>query len=289
MKISIDPDSGFCFGVNHAIRVAETTLGSGSELYSLGEIVHNRVQVEMLEQQGLKVVSYADLTAMKGEKVLIRAHGEPPETFAIAEKAGVHLIDATCPIVTKLQDRVQKAYKEGKLHGNQIVIYGKPEHAELIGLAGNTEYQAIIISSESDLEKIDFNKPVTLFSQTTMDGEKYEQIASSISSRMRALNNEAFIFNKSVCRQVSGRAPKLRKFALEHEVILFVAGKNSANGAYLYQVCKAVNPRSYFLSSIDEIQNEWFNWFNMVGITGATSTPGWLLTQVAEHIRELIS
>ncbi len=287
MKVTIDPDSGFCFGVNRAIQTAESELDAGNEVYCLGEMVHNQVQMDKLKAKGLKVITHADLPDLKGKQVLIRAHGEPPQTFRLADKLGIKLIDATCPIVTKLQKRIHESAISEDSDDIQIVIFGKPCHAEVEGLVGNAADKAIVIGSESDFEKIDFSKPVRLFSQTTMDAERYQLITEKIQLRMTETGNTDLVINKSVCRQVSGRAPALREFASMHEVVIFVSGKNSANGAYLFGVCKAINDKSYFISTEEDIDIQWFENKSSAGVTGATSTPGWQIDQVAEFIRNI--
>lgn len=287
MKVTIDPDSGFCFGVNRAIQTAESELDSGNEVYCLGEMVHNQVQMDKLKAKGLKVITHADLPDLKGKQVLIRAHGEPPQTFRLADKLGIKLIDATCPIVTKLQQRIKESAISEENDDIQIVIFGKPKHAEVDGLVGNAADKAIVIGSEIDFEKIDFSKPVRLFSQTTMDAERYQLITEKIHLRMTETGNTDLVINKSVCRQVSGRAPVLREFASRHEVVIFVSGKNSANGAYLFGVCKAINDKSYFISTVEDIDIQWFENESSVGVSGATSTPGWQIDQVAEFIRSI--
>ena len=253
MKVTIDPDSGFCFGVNRAIQTAENELDAGNEVYCLGEMVHNQVQMDKLKAKGLKVITHADLPDLKGKKVLIRAHGEPPHTFRLADKLGIKLIDATCPIVTKLQQRIHESAESKESDNIQIVIFGKPNHVEVEGLVGNAADKSIVIGSEIDFEKIDFSKPVRLFSQTTMDAERYQLITEKIQLRMTETGNTDLVINKSVCRQVSGRAPALREFASRHEVVIFVSGKNSANGAYLFGVCKAINDKSYFIITEEDI------------------------------------
>ena len=287
MKVTIDPDSGFCFGVNRAIQTAENELDSGNDVYCLGEMVHNQVQMDRLKAKGLKVITHADLPDLKGKQVLIRAHGEPPHSFRLANKLGIKLIDATCPIVTKLQKRIHESAISDDSDDIQIVIFGKPFHAEVEGLVGNASDKAIVIKSENDFENIDFSKPVRLFSQTTMDAERYQLITEKIQLRMTETGNADLVINKSVCRQVSGRAPALREFASRHEVVIFVSGKNSANGAYLFGVCKAINNKSYFISTIEDIDIQWFENKSSVGVTGATSTPGWQIDQVAEFIRSI--
>lgn len=287
MKVTIDPDSGFCFGVNRAILAAEAELKAGSTVYCIGEMVHNQVQMDQLKAKGLKVITRADLPTLKGQKVMVRAHGEPPETFQLMKELGITVLDATCPIVTKLQEKINRSFLSGSEIDSQIVIYGKPGHAEVAGLNGNAGNAAIIINSSKDFDKIDFTKPVRLFSQTTMDAEGYQFIGEAIQQRMSESGNTDLVVNKSVCKQVSGRAPTLRAFASTHDVILFVGGTNSANGAYLFGVCKAVNERSFYISNKEDIDSKWFENVSSVGITGATSTPGWLIELVAGFIREL--
>ncbi len=243
--------------------------------------------MDKLKAKGLKVITHADLPAMQGKSVLIRAHGEPPETFQLANKLGITLINATCPIVAKLQQRIKESYISGKSADIQLVIYGKPGHAEVRGLFGNADNTAIVVQRIDDLENIDFSKPVRLFSQTTMDAENYQLMGEAILQRMKNAGNTDLVINKSVCRQVSGREPALREFSANHDVVIFVSGNNSANGAYLFGVCKAVNPKSYSVSNIENIDRKWFENANSAGVSGATSTPGWLIEQVAEHIKTM--
>ena len=287
MNITIDPDSGFCFGVNHAIQLADKGLTDGKSLFCLGEMVHNQVQMDLLKSKGLKVVSHLDLNALKGSTVMVRAHGEPPATFQIAKELEIKIIDATCPIVTKLQKYIHESYLAGKSSNAQIVIFGKPGHAEVAGLDGNAANTAIIVHKEADLSKIDFTKPVRLFSQTTMDAEQYQVIAALVQSKMDEAGNPDLIITKSVCKQVSGRTAGLKMFASKHDIIIFVGGNNSANGAYLFNVCKDNNPNSHYISNLGEIELQWFQNAKTVGISGATSTPGWLIEQVADYIQTL--
>lgn len=287
MKVTIDPGSGFCFGVNRAIQTAEAELQAGNPVYCLGEMVHNKVQMDQLKAKGLKVIAHDDLPALKGQKVMVRAHGEPPETFKLLKDLGITVLDATCPIVTKLQERINESFISGRPTNSQVVIYGKSGHAEVAGLNGNAGNAAIIVSSKEEFEKIDFSKPIRLFSQTTMDAEGYQSIGETILQRMNENGNNDLVVNKSVCRQVSGRAPALRSFAAAHEVIIFIGGSNSANGAYLFSVCKTINERSYYISNSEDIDIKWFEGSNSVGVTGATSTPGWLIEQVAQSIKDL--
>ncbi len=285
MKVTIDPGSGFCFGVNRAIRTAEAVLEAGNPVYCLGEMVHNKVQMDQLKAKGLKVITHADLPALKGQKIMVRAHGEPPETFQLMKDLGITVLDATCPIVTKLQEKINDSFISGLKSAAQIVIYGKSGHAEVAGLNGNAGNAAIIIGSSTDFEKIDFSRPIRLFSQTTMDGEGYQSIGEAVKKHMLEIGNTDLVINKSVCRQVSGRAPALRSFSAAHDVIIFVGGSNSANGAYLFSVCKTINEKSFYISNIEDIDAKWFEDSKSVGVTGATSTPVWLIERVAEFIK----
>lgn len=287
MKVSIDPGSGFCFGVNRAIKAAEAELEAGNAVYCLGEMVHNKVQMDQLKARGLKIITHADLPAYKGQQVMVRAHGEPPETFQLMKNLGITVLDATCPIVTKLQGRINAGFISGQPTDAQVVIYGKSGHAEVAGLNGNAGNAAVIISVSTDFKKIDFSKPIRLFSQTTMDAEEYQFIGESIKQRMNEVGNTDLVINQSVCKQVSGRAPALRSFAAAYDVIIFVGGRNSANGAYLFSVCKSINENSFYISNSEDIDIRWFENTNYVGVTGATSTPGWFIEQVAGYIKSM--
>lgn len=288
MQIVIDENSGFCFGVVYAIQMAEDELNENGNLYCLGDIVHNDMEVKRLEAKGLKIISHEQLNELKNCKVLIRAHGEPPETYKIALRNNIELIDASCPVVLKLQNRVRTAFDKGLDEDAQIVIYGIPGHAEVNGLIGQTNGNAIIITNEEDIEKIDFTRPVLLFSQTTKSIEKFYQIKKLIEERSAAtLNQPSVIANDTICRQVSNREPQLRRFARNYDAVIFVSGKKSSNGKVLYNVCLSENPNSYFVSDLTEIESSWFEKTNSVGICGATSTPMWLMEQVADHIRSL--
>jgi 4-hydroxy-3-methylbut-2-enyl diphosphate reductase len=290
MKIEIDEKSGYCFGVEFAIEMAEDGMADGGDLYCLGDIVHNAKEVERLQKKGLRTIDREDLKNLKNCRVLIRAHGEPPETSQIAIKNNIELIDASCPVVLKLQNRVKNAYDKAKKKDGQIVIYGKPGHAEVVGLTGQTGGEAIIVMTEEDLEKIDFTRPVTLFSQTTKSTQGFYAMKSKIEERIREARGEMeeidFSANDSICRQVSNREPQMEKFSQEHDVILFVAGKKSSNGRALYQVCLSHNPRSYFIESEEDIDLDWLEARDSVGICGATSTPNWLMEQVADFLKE---
>lgn len=287
MKIEIDSNSGYCFGVEFAIQMAEDEL-DGNVLYCLGDIVHNDMEVKRLSEKGLVVIAREELINLRNSRVLIRAHGEPPETYRIALENNLELIDASCPVVLKLQNRVKGAFdKINKVQG-QIVIYGKQGHAEVIGLTGQTNQQAIVVMQEEDLDKIDFTKPVTLFSQTTKSTKGFYHMKELIEQRVQQANGSleavGFKANDSICRQVSNREPQLQRFASIHDIIVFVSGKKSSNGTALYNVCKEQNHRSYFIENEDELDFSWFKPDDSVGICGATSTPSWLMKQVADHI-----
>ncbi len=286
MKIEIDNKSGFCFGVVNAIKKAEDALSAEETLYSLGDIVHNGAEVHRLAGKGMKTISREEFYQMKNCRVLIRAHGEPPETYAYAKENNIELIDATCPIVLTIQKKVRNTFKEQSINNGQLVIFGKPGHAEVVGLNGQTGNKAIIISNKEDLNKIDFNLPVTLYSQTTKPLPEFREIADLILER--AGGRIPVEIKDTVCRQVSGRAPHLEKFAARHDVVIFVSGKKSSNGAVLFAVCKNVNRRSHMVSDSSEIQKEWFLGAESAGICGATSTPQWLMEEVACHIESIV-
>lgn len=289
MTITIDKNSGYCFGVEFAIQMAEDEMANVPELYCLGDIVHNSMEVNRLYQKGLRIIDRDQLKELHDCKVLIRAHGEPPETYQLALKNNIELIDASCPVVLKLQNRVKHAYDDMQAQNGQIVIYGQQGHAEVIGIAGQTHDEAIIVTTEADLDKIDFTRPVTLFSQTTKSTKGFYKIKAQIEERIAQAKGDLTEFdaNDSICRQVSNREPQLNKFAAEHDVIVFVSGKKSSNGKALYSVCQQVNPRSYFVENEQELDPAWFQGCQSVGICGATSTPMWLMQQVADGIQAL--
>ena len=288
MKIEIDEKSGYCFGVEFAIQMAEDEMTEGEELYCLGDIVHNSMEVERLFKKGLRTITREELIALKDCKVLIRAHGEPPETYQIAVRNNIELIDASCPVVLKLQNRIKNAYDLTKKKNGQLVIYGKPGHAEVIGLTGQTRNEAIIVMNDEDLDKIDFSRPLTLFSQTTKSTKGFYHLKSIIEERIERegmLSIDEFNSNDSICRQVSNREPNMEKFSIKHDVILFVSGKKSSNGKALYNICLTHNKRSYFVESEKDIDMFWVEPNDSVGICGATSTPNWLMEQVAAFLK----
>ena len=291
MNVTIDSFSGFCFGVVYAIQKAEEELASSGSLYCLGDIVHNNMEVDRLTKKGLKVIDHNDLKNLHDCKVLIRAHGEPPETYQVALANNIELIDASCPVVLKLQHRVRVSYDNVLDNDGQIVIYGEIGHAEVNGLVGQTGGSAIIVRSEEDLHKIDFTKPVTLFSQTTKSSAGFAKMKALIEEMsekeiQKEISEEYMVSNDTICRQVSNREPQLRKFSKQHELILFVSGKKSSNGKALYDVCKSENDNTHFISSDEEIDLTWLQGVENVGICGATSTPMWLMEKVAAKIQE---
>lgn len=283
-------DSGFCFGVENSIQLAEKELAKGGKLYCLGEIVHNEEENRRLEALGIEFIDQAQFQQLMNAKVLLRAHGEPPSTYAIARKNKIELIDTTCAIVERLQHKIICSYEEMVEKGGQIVILGKKDHPEVMGLIGQTNGQAFVVSSVEDLDPIDFGKPVTLFSQTTISETVYDQIEKEIKHRMseNGLNpNEAFSGRKTICKQVVKRGPLIARFAKKFDMVIFAAGRHSSNGRLLSETCKSVNSNTYVISSVDELEKDWFEGVDSIGITGATSTPGWMLEQIADEVRKM--
>ena len=296
MIISIDSNSGFCFGVTRAIQAAESELQKGS-LYCLGDIVHNGQEVARLEMKGLATIDYDDLRTLPSHsRVLLRAHGEPPSTYWIAQQRGIEIIDATCPVVKKLQDRIRACYEQHKNDESvppQIVIYGKPGHAEVIGLQGQTNNTAIVIESVDQLDRIDFTRPIYLFSQTTKSVEGFHSLVEAIKSKISNLKSPiALEAHDTICRSVANRVKELQDFARANDIVLFVGGTKSSNAKVLFNHCKEANEKTYFVSSAEEIE-DWkleigdlikTNPDLKVGICGATSTPLWLMEAVSERL-----
>ncbi|MCD6354431.1 MAG: 4-hydroxy-3-methylbut-2-enyl diphosphate reductase [Prolixibacteraceae bacterium] len=282
MKVEIDKQSGFCFGVIKAINAAENELKKTQRLYCLGDIVHNGEEMQRLENLGLESISKDKYFTLKNSKVLIRAHGEPPETYHYAEQNNIELIDATCPVVLTLQERVHMSYKNNLKNNGQVVIFGKKGHAEVIGLNGQTYHNAIIIENRDDVVKIDPERPVSLYSQTTKRVEDFFEIAGLVKKHLRP--GLAVEINDTICRQVSNRVPHLKEFVKRYDLILFVAGEKSSNGQYLFAICHEENQNSHRISRAADILPEWFNEINSVGICGATSSPNWLMEEVAEWV-----
>ena len=283
MDILIDDNAGYCFGVVKAIGAAEAELAHGGGLYCLGDIVHNSAEVERLKREGLEVIDHEQLRRLQGCRVLIRAHGEPPSTYRVAEERGIELVDATCPIVLALQSRIRRGYEEMRQRGGQIVIFGKPGHAEVIGLNGQTEGTAVIVSREDELEHIDPLRPIRLYSQTTKSREEYQRLIENI--RLRLPEGADFVAYDTICNRVANRAKELEAFARSVDVLLFVAGANSSNGHYLYEYCRKVQPTTYLIGTADEVKAEWLQGVQSVGISGATSTPRWLMEEVATKLK----
>ncbi len=275
LHVSIDQDSGFCFGVVYAIDMAEEILAEDGYLYCLGDIVHNDEEVSRLKAKGLRIISHEDLAEIKNEKVLIRAHGEAPETYKVALANNITLIDASCPVVLKLQNRIKNSHDSQE----RILIFGKHGHAEVIGLQGQTNNEAIVFQDIAELEDVDLPDKFTLYSQTTKSTAKFYQIKEELISRGYDIKA-----NDTICRQVSNRDEELRKFVKNFDRIVFVSGKKSSNGKVLYEVCLQHNPNTYFVSNEDELTREMFNPGDRVGICGATSTPMWLMAQVKKAL-----
>lgn len=291
MEIVIDEKSGFCFGVVNAIRTAEKYLQQYGNLFCLGDIVHNQKEVARLQKMGLVVVNHADLPYLFNTRLLIRAHGEPPSTYQTALQNHIEIIDASCPVVLRLQNKIKDSYRQLKPLEGQVLIFGKHGHAEVNGLKGQTDNQAIVVGADfKELEQVDFSKPIHLFSQTTQNTDIYEQLILKIKQKMHEAQcgkDGAFHAFHTICGQVSGRKPRMEKFAREYELIIFVSGPKSSNGKYLFRVCKDRNPHTYIVSGAEDIRQEWFDGVSRVGISGATSTPRWLMEEVAARIRQL--
>lgn len=289
MTIEIDSNSGFCFGVVTAIKKAEEELDNTGQLYCLGDIVHNAGEVERLCGKGLVTITHNELGDLKNVKVLLRAHGEPPQTYETARRNNVDIIDATCPVVLQLQRRIKKAYDEGvqseKNGGSKplIVIYGKNGHAEVNGLVGQTNGEAVVIQDVEGISSLDLSRDIVLYSQTTKSLEGFRQVVEEIKRRKTSGKFEYF---DTICRQVANRMEKMREFARNHEVVVFVSGAKSSNGKVLFEKCKEVNPRTYLISDESELKPEWTEGYETVGICGATSTPLWLMEKVADKIRQ---
>lgn len=281
MIIEIDPNAGFCFGVVNAIEKAEATLAKDKTLFCIGDIVHNNIEVDRLKDLGLKTINHDEFAKLSNVKVLFRAHGEPPASYNKAGENNIEVIDASCPVVLNLQKRIKKAYQDIKEDEGQILIYGKKGHAEVNGLVGQTEGEAKVIESVEDLSEVDWDKPVLIFSQTTKTISGFKEITEVLKLKCR---NELKI-NDTICRKVSNRLPNIREFAKKHDVVIFVSGKKSSNGKLLFDVCKQENTLSYFVTHPDEVEMTWFTEAKSIGISGATSTPSWLMKQIAENIK----
>ncbi len=284
MRIEIDEQSGFCFGVVRAISEAEGALKSGS-VASLGDIVHNRVEVQRLEALGLHTISHNDIPTIAGKRMLIRAHGEPPRTYDLAREYNIEIIDATCPVVAALQRKVKAAYDRMNEVGGTVVILGKRGHAEVVGLIGQVNEEAVVVECEEDLEQVDFTHPIYFLSQTTQSIDRFNLLASIM--RERLADESLLCVDDTICRRVSSREEHLREFAQQHDIIIFVCGRKSSNGKVLYNICHRANEHSYNIEEACELQKEWFEGVESVGICGATSTPKWLMQEIAGAIAQI--
>lgn len=283
MKIEIDERSGFCFGVVTAIHKAEEELAKGETLYCLGDIVHNNREVERLKSMGLITINREEFKQLHNAKVLLRAHGEPPETYQIARENNIEIIDATCPVVLQLQKRIKQESRPEGTTEKQIVIYGKPGHAEVLGLVGQTDGKAIVIEKAEEAQKLDFSKSIRLFSQTTKSLDGFQEIVGHIKQQISP--DATFEYYDTICRQVANRMPKLREFAASHDLVFFVSGKKSSNGKILFEECLKVNANSHLIDSEEEIDPSLLEGVESIGVCGATSTPKWLMEQIVHFIR----
>lgn len=280
VQIEIDDGSGFCFGVTTAIRKAEEELTAGKTLYCLGDIVHNGMECERLRSMGLITINHDELKALHDVKVLLRAHGEPPETYEVARRNNIEIIDATCPVVLQLQRRIKREYDSNP--DAQIVIFGKPGHAEVLGLVGQTNSKAIVIAGIDDAKALDFNRDIYLYSQTTKSLDEFHRIIDYIQEHISP--EATFRSFDTICRQVANRMPNISSFAKRHDLILFVCGRKSSNGKVLFNECRSVNPNSHLIEGPDEIKREWIEGIDTIGICGATSTPKWLMERCRDRI-----
>ena len=290
IQIEIDNGSGFCFGVTTAIKKAEEELAKGEQLYCLGDIVHNGMECDRLREMGLITINHDEMQQLHDAKVLLRAHGEPPETYELARKNNIEIIDATCPVVLKLQKRIKEQYDSNltplsTLHTPQIVIFGKKGHAEVLGLVGQTQSNAIVIESSDEVTKLDFSRDIYLYSQTTKSLDEFNRIIDYIQTHISP--NATFKSFDTICRSVANRMPNISQFATKHDLILFVCGRKSSNGKVLYNECLRVNPNSHLVEDPKEIQPAWLEGIKSVGICGATSTPRWLMEQCSVAIQNM--
>lgn len=308
MTIQIDPDAGFCFGVSRAIKMAEEGFIGFGELSCLGQIVHNTREQSRLRQMGIKVIGHGDMDEISGKPMLIRAHGEPPSTYERSKALQIHLVDATCPIVKKLQDRVAAAWRHAAKTNGQIAIIGKKNHPEVIGLTGQTNNQAVVIEEIKDLDLLDFGRPVVVFAQTTADADFYDHVTKLINDRLFASHQQVadssklqeqefttlkqcatpvFEMNDTICRHVKNRRDRITAFARAHDLIIFVGSRQSSNGRYLFAQCKNANNSSFLIEDENDISTQWLTNAGSIGITGATSTPPWLLKKVDRHLKTI--
>jgi 4-hydroxy-3-methylbut-2-enyl diphosphate reductase len=291
LKIEIDPGAGFCFGVDEVIKTAEKRLRAGEVLYGLGDMVHNMAEVERLKSLGLRTINHDELRTLSPGKVLFRAHGEPPATYQLAKDRGVEIIDGTCPIVSRLQKKIRKAYAEMNPETDQLVIFGKSDHPETIGLLGQVNGDALVVNTLEDIKAIDPHKKVLLFSQTTMDPDSFKEVENALEKLLQknAQHGKIMHFKSdcTICGQMKQRKPGLSAFAPNYDVMLFVSGKNSSNGKMLYEYCLSLNPNTYWISGAEDIQKQWFEGKSSIGISGATSTSRQQLESVLEEVLKL--
>lgn len=283
--VEIDEGSGFCFGVVNAIKKAEEVLDEEGALYCLGDIVHNGKELKRLEDRGLETIDYQDYTNLKNSKVLLRAHGEPPSSYLTAKDNNIQLVDATCPVVLRLQKRVREGYQLCKQDGGQVVIYGKKHHAEVNGLVGQTDGTAIVVENEDDIASLDLDRPIRLYSQTTKMEDQFKALGEKIKALSK--NADTVFINNTICKEVSKRIPGIKKFARGKDVILFVSGRKSSNGRVLFEECRKENKNSYFITGAPEITAEWIKSAEKIGICGATSTPKWLMERVVDAVHQI--
>lgn len=287
IKVEIDEGSGFCFGVVTAINKAEEELTKGVTLYCLGDIVHNSREVERLKTMGLITINHDDFNHLHDAKVLLRAHGEPPETYEIARRNNIEIIDATCPVVLRLQKKIKQEHIQENDGDKQIVIYGKNGHAEVLGLVGQTNGKAIVIEKLEEAKKLDFSKNIRLYSQTTKSLDEFRKIVEYIKEHISP--TVTFEFHDTICRQVANRIPNIRTFAASHDLVFFVSGKKSSNGKMLFSECRKVNPNSHLVDSAEEIDSSLLAGATSIGVCGATSTPKWLMEEISEAIKSKLA
>jgi 4-hydroxy-3-methylbut-2-enyl diphosphate reductase len=286
--VEIDPSAGFCFGVENAIQIAEQNLKKGDEVYGLGHMVHNEEEIGRLDQLGMKTISVSDFPDLTSGKVIFRAHGEPPSTYALARTHQIRIIDATCPIVAGLQKKISKRYRGLDREKEQIVLFGKVGHPETVGLMGQTNGEAILITDPDEISEIDPEKTIYLYSQTTMDPNQFGKLEENISILTRVSEKTNLVANCSICGQMKKRKPELKKFASRHDIVIFVSGKKSSNGAMLFNFCKQQNKNTFWIHSVKDIDPEWVIKKGSIGVSGATSTPAWQLQQVKEYLESLV-
>lgn len=288
VPVVIDTQSGFCFGVKKAIEMAESHMAGDRWFFSLGHIVHNGEEVDRLKDKGLTPINAEGMAQAAGHSLLFRAHGEPPSSYQKAKELNIDIVDATCPVVLKLQQRIRHAWEEMKAIDGKVYIYGKKNHAEVIGLVGQTNSEAVVLESVADVSMIDFDRPIELFCQTTKSIEGFGLLTAAINERLKP--GAYFVPHDTICRQVSGRVPRIRQFAQGHSVVVFVGGAESSNAKVLFEQCKQVNPNSFFINHVDQVSSEWFAAMpTSIGVCGATSTPQWQLEQVANSINNLLN